>query len=184
MKIYTKTGDDGETGLIGGSRVPKNDMRIEAYGTIDELNAFTGLLISKTENAEIVETLRIIQHKLFVIGSHLATDQELIPLHKSSVIVEKDILEIESAIDKLSCELPELKYFVLPGGSEKGALAHICRTITRRAERRILDIKQLKDEIDNEVLIYINRLSDYFFILSRYLTVNEGHKEFFWKNDD
>ena len=184
MKIYTKTGDSGETGLIGGSRVPKNDIRIEAYGTIDELNAFTGLLISKISHTVEIDFLRKVQYNLFVIGSHLATDQQITSLHKSSVLSESDILEIETAIDRISTELPELRYFVLPGGSENGALAHVCRTITRRAERRILDLKQHKEEIDGLVLVYINRLSDYFFVLSRYITVNEGHKEFYWKNDD
>lgn len=183
MKIYTKTGDKGKTGLIGGTRVWKNDSRIEAYGTVDELNAFVGVLNSFQLESTEQTCLRNIQYKLFVIGSHLATDRSAADLHAASIITESDITYLENEIDRMNADLPPLKYFVLPGGSKAGAAAHVCRTVTRRAERRILDLTQANNEIDNLILIYINRLSDYFFILSRYLTVNEGCKEFFWKTD-
>jgi cob(I)alamin adenosyltransferase len=138
MKLYTKTGDKGQTGLIGGTRVSKNDIRIEAYGTVDELNSFIGLLtVQQIPDAERV-FLRYIQNQLFVIGSHLATDQSKTTLHKASVLTENDIRAIENEIDRIDQLLPALSSFVLPGGSQTGALSHICRTITRRAERRIL----------------------------------------------
>jgi cob(I)alamin adenosyltransferase len=183
MKIYTKTGDSGNTGLIGGTRVPKNDIRIEAYGTVDELNAFIGLLASGLEAGQNKVFLKKIQFLLFAVGSHLATDQSQTKLHQSSVIREENISEIEKEIDRLSENLPPLNYFVLPGDPSASSTAHVCRTITRRAERRILELKQQKSEIDNNILVYINRLSDYFFVLSRYIAINEGFNEFLWKND-
>jgi len=183
MKIYTKTGDSGNTGLIGGTRVPKNDIRIEAYGTVDELNAFIGLLACGIEPGEDKDFLKKIQFLLFAVGSHLATDQSQTKLHASSIISDENIAEIEKQIDRLSENLPPLKYFVLPGDPSSSSAAHVCRTVTRRAERRILELVQQKSDIDQNILTFINRLSDYFFVLSRYITINEGHNEFFWKND-
>ena len=181
MKIYTKTGDSGQTGLIGGSRVWKNNARLEAYGTIDELNAFVGLLGTHPLPEQVSEFLQGIQHNLFVIGSNLATDQEKVNLKPASIVEEQDIVDLENEIDRMDDALPPLSNFVLPGGSAGGAVSHICRTITRRAERRIMDLLQTQLEIDPLILKYINRLSDYFFTLSRYTTVNEGNKEIFWK---
>lgn len=183
MKVYTKTGDAGQTGLIGGTRVWKNDTRLEAYGTIDELSAFIGLLTTANlpENERMF--LQQIQHKLFAVGSHLATDQSKIKPKAASIVREEDILKLEAEIDRMDKTLPKLNNFVLPGGSEAGAKSHVCRTVTRRAERKIMDLTRSGIMIDDTIPKYINRLSDYFFVLSRYLTVNEGHKEFFWKKD-
>jgi cob(I)alamin adenosyltransferase len=180
MKLYTKTGDKGQTGLIGGTRVPKNDIRIEAYGTVDELNSFVGLLTTYPMNELDVNFLQSIQNNLFVIGSHLATDTQIVDLHKASVLSEDSISKIEKEIDRLDAALPPLSSFILPGGSQSGSLAHVCRTITRRAERRLFDLNS-EHTIDNQIFIYINRLSDYFFILSRHLTLTSGSKEICWK---
>lgn len=181
MKIYTKTGDTGQTGLIGGSRVWKNNPRLEAYGTIDELNSFTGLLNTYQLPEQVSDFLQAIQHHLFVIGSNLATDQEKTSLKTASIIEEQDIIDLELEIDRMEVELPTLTNFILPGGPAGGAVAHVCRTITRRAERRIMDLIQTNIDIDPLILKYINRLSDYFFTLSRYITVNKGYEEILWK---
>ena len=180
MKLYTKTGDKGLTGLIGGTRVPKNDIRIEAYGTIDELNSFIGLLASSQIDAHELEFLHKIQHKLFSIGSYLATDTSKVELQNPVVIDNDEILLIEQEIDRLDTVLPQLNSFILPGGSQSGALAHICRTITRRAERRLFDVNE-HYSVENHVIVFINRLSDYFFALSRYLTIQSGGEEIYWK---
>ena len=183
MKLYTKTGDKGQTGLIGGTRVPKNDVRIEAYGTVDELNSFIGMLTTYTIPEADRDFLRLIQHKLFTVGSHLATDTSKVALKPASVMSAEIITQIEQEIDRLDAKLPTLSSFILPGGSKAGALCHVCRTIARRAERRIFDMKEIYT-IDNQIIIYINRLSDYFFALSRYLTLENGGKEIYWKTQD
>lgn len=180
MKIYTKTGDEGLTGLIGGTRVSKNDVRIEAYGTVDELNSFIGLLASYPLLNEEIVFLEKIQHSLFAVGSHLATDKEQTSLNEASIITDNNILELESAIDRITENLPLLTAFILPGGSQEGSICHICRTISRRAERRIMDVNEIYS-IDKQIIIYINRLSDYFFVLSRFITLKKGNKEILWK---
>lgn len=181
MKIYTKTGDTGQTGLVGGSRVWKNNPRLEAYGTIDELNSFIGLLNTHQLSEQASAFIQNIQHHLFVIGSNLATDQQKTNLKVASIVEEKDIIDLEVEIDGMDASLPQLTNFVLPGGAEGAAVAHLCRTVTRRAERRIMDLVQSGIEIDPLILKYVNRLSDYFFTLSRYITVNKGYKEILWK---
>lgn len=181
MKIYTKTGDKGKTSLIGGTRVSKDDLRLDAYGTIDELNSFIGLLTTEELSSDTVVTLQNIQNKLFSVGSHLATDRTKTKIKDASLIYESDILELEKEIDLMDATLPTLKHFVLPGGSKAGAICHVCRTITRRAERNIMKLVQSDIEIDDKILQYINRLSDYFFVLSRFITVNQGYTEIFWK---
>lgn len=183
MKLYTKTGDTGETGLIGGTRVPKNDIRIEAYGTVDELNSFIGLLTTNSISAENLIFLRIIQHNLFRIGASLATDTSKISVNPDFLLKPDTILQIEKEIDRLDSTLAPLNSFVLPGGSQSGALCHICRTISRRAERRLFDLNNAYS-IDKQILIYFNRLSDYFFALSRYLTLACGGEEIYWKTHD
>jgi len=180
MKLYTKTGDKGQTGLIGGTRVAKNDVRLEAYGTVDELNSFIGMLTTSEISSQELEFLRYIQHKLFTIGSCLATDTSKVPLNLASILDQDSILRVEHEIDRLDAELVELNSFILPGGSKSGALCHVCRTITRRAERRLFDV-DLIYMVDKQILIFFNRLSDYFFVLSRYLTVNSGCEEICWK---
>jgi len=183
MKLYTKTGDKGETGLIGGTRVPKTDIRIEAYGTVDELNSFVGLLTTYEIPTDVLSFLRTIQNNLFMVGSNLATDQTKTSLNAESILKPETIEQIELEIDKMDASLPPLNSFVLPGGSQTGALCHICRTITRRAERRIYDTDTIYS-VDNLIFIYFNRLSDYFFALSRYLTVFSGCEEIYWKTHD
>jgi len=183
MKLYTKTGDEGQTGLIGGTRVPKNDIRIEAYGTVDELNSFIGLLTTYPIHAQEVTFLRIIQNNLFTIGSYLATDTSKVALQQSSILKSDSIGQIESEIDRIDAKLPILNAFILPGGSQTGALCHVCRTIARRAERRLFDVTAFYS-IDNQILIYFNRLSDYFFALSRYFTLENEGEEISWKTHD
>jgi cob(I)alamin adenosyltransferase len=180
MKLYTKTGDKGQTGLIGGTRVAKNDVRLEAYGTIDELNSFIGLLTTYMIPEEDIVFLRKIQHLLFSVGSHLATDTSKVAFHNASVLKGEDVECVENEIDRIDATLPPLSAFILPGGSPSGALAHVCRTVARRAERRMFDMNT-DYPIDNHIFVYVNRLSDYFFVLSRYLTVFENGAEICWK---
>jgi cob(I)alamin adenosyltransferase len=180
MKLYTKTGDKGETGLIGGTRVPKNDIRIEAYGTVDELNSFIGLLTTHSISPENLTFLRIIQNNLFRIGANLATDTSKISVNADFILKSDTIEQIEKEIDRLDATLPPLNSFILPGGSQSGALCHVCRTISRRAERRLFDLNNIYS-IDIQLLIYFNRLSDYFFALSRLLTLTSGAEEIYWK---
>lgn len=179
--VYTKTGDKGTTGLVGGTRVPKTHIRLEAYGTVDELNAHIGLLMTYLTDDRDYLFMQKVQDKLFGVGSHLATDQEKIKLYDVSVITVEDVESIEREIDAGDEILPELHSFVLPGGSRGSAVAHICRTICRRAERRILALTE-QYPISPELLVYVNRLSDYLFVLSRKINFNEGKDEIFWNN--
>lgn len=179
--VYTKTGDQGTTGLVGGTRVPKTHIRLEAYGTVDELNSNLGVLISYLTEERDYNFLLGVQHKLFSIGSHLATDQEKIKLHDVSIITAVDVENIEHEIDVMDDILPPLHSFVLPGGSRASAFCHVCRTICRRAERRILALSA-NYPISPELLAYVNRLSDYLFVLSRKINFNEGKDEIFWNN--
>ncbi|MDD4968325.1 MAG: cob(I)yrinic acid a,c-diamide adenosyltransferase [Paludibacter sp.] len=183
MKLYTKTGDKGQTGLIGGTRVAKNDTRIEAYGTVDELNSFIGLLTTYPIRVEEVAFLRLIQNNLFTVGSYLATDTTKVMLQEASILKNDSIEQIEAEIDRIDAKLPALSSFILPGGSQTGALSHVCRTIARRAERRLFDLTEFYS-VDNQILIYINRLSDYFFALSRYFTLENEGEEISWKTHD
>ena len=183
MKLYTKTGDKGQTGLIGGTRVSKNDVRIEAYGTVDELNSFIGMLTTYPMEDENIEFLRMIQHNLFTVGSYLATDTAKVPLHQASILRTNSIEQIEKEIDRIDAKLPILNSFILPGGSQAGALSHVCRTIARRAERRLFDVTE-HYIVDNQIIVYLNRLSDYFFALSRYFTLENEGEEISWKRHD
>lgn len=180
MKIYTKTGDQGKTGLIGGTRVNKNDIRLEAYGTLDEFNAFVGLLISEGLDESDQRFNENIQHRLFKICSYLATDQSQTKVTFVEPIGDKELLEMEQEIDKITQTLPPINRFVLPGGSKRASLCHVCRTICRRAERRIMDVSSIY-EVHPQIIRYINRLSDYFFTLSRKYCISDG-SEFFWDN--
>lgn len=168
MKIYTKTGDKGETGLFAGNRVPKNSERIEAYGTIDELNSFIGLAIVEVKSKEVKSLLERIQNQLFTAGSDLATP-EIETNNKLSVprVTAEFYQEIEKNIDSFESQLEGLKHFILPGGSKSAAYLHICRTITRRAERRTVTLSK-KEKIGENIIIYLNRLSDLFFVLARF----------------
>jgi ATP:cob(I)alamin adenosyltransferase len=178
MKIYTKTGDKGTTGLIGGTRVSKDDIRIEAYGTVDELSAFVGMLSVQNIGEENVEFLQDIQQQLFNVGGYLATDSE--KTERKIVLDEKEIFAIEQEIDRISATLPPLKSFILAGGNTENALCHVCRTIARRAERRIITL-QKNNIIDENIVKYINRLSDYFFVLARNSMIMADKNEIVWK---
>lgn len=168
MKIYTKTGDKGETGLFGGERVSKDNVRICAYGTIDELNSFIGLAITEIKSDEIKNILVDIQNKLFVVGSDLATPEteknKKLNIQRTS---ETFISDAERDIDIITEKLEPLRNFILPGGSKGAALLHICRTVSRRAEREIVQLKKM-DYISDNILVFLNRLSDLFFVLSRF----------------
>ena len=198
MKIYTKTGDAGTTSLVGGVRIGKDDTRLEAYGTIDELNSHIGLLMAMM-NARIVTTqsqyamdsvasvneLKWIQNVLFAVGSFLATDLNRTEIRQQSIITEDMVVRIEESIDALQMGLQPLKSFVLPGGTMTAAQCNVCRTVCRRAERNaIMMIKTTGANIEQytNLLKFINRLSDYLFVLARKLNNNEGVNEFFWHN--
>lgn len=183
MKLYTKTGDKGTTGLIGGTRVSKSDVRLEAYGTVDELNAQIGVLISLEPKEELKVFLQQIQNILFTVGSNLATDTLKTEYRKASVMRDEFITSIEREIDRLDQDLPLLEQFVLPGGTPKSAQCHVCRTVARRAERRIVEMNETYP-VDNKLIIYVNRLSDYFFVLARYLMKNDNMKEISWKKTE
>jgi len=176
-KIYTKTGDKGTTGLFGGARVSKDDARLEAYGTVDELNSFLGYLKDHVQDQEVSQLLYKIQNSLFNAGSILATDPnkpELKMAFNNSITIE-----LEKGIDMMQDHLPELMNFILPGGHPQVSLCHILRTVTRRAERRVVSLSEIM-VIDIEISIFLNRLSDYFFVLSRYLGVQLGAQEVIW----
>lgn len=179
MKIYTKTGDEGMTSLIGGKRVAKNSARLESYGTIDELNSVLGMIRSFPMAPEVEDELVEIQSRLFDVGGNLATDPENAPLKMKLGVKEKDIERLEKAIDRMDGEVPPMTHFVLPGGNEVVSFCHIARTVCRRAERRILDLGG-EAEVDALVLKYVNRLSDYLFILSRKLAHDSGLEERKW----
>lgn len=180
-KIYTKGGDKGKTSLVGGQRVNKYDLRIESYGTIDELNSFIGLLISRNIESKDKEFLIWIQNKLFSVGGYLATDTTKND-YPSIVIEEQDVNKVEKEIDYIDEILPELRAFILPCGGEISSLAHICRTICRRAERRIYKLNSTIS-LETNMLKFINRLSDYFFNLARKETLKENSgKEILWQN--
>lgn len=179
--VYTKTGDKGTTSLVGGNRVPKTHIRLEAYGTVDELNSHLGLLNTYLQDEADSHFISSIQHKLFTIGSHLATDQEKTELKAASILTQEDVERIEQEIDRLDEQLPELRAFILPGGSRGAAVCHVCRTVCRRAERRILALSETCT-ISPEVLAFVNRLSDYLFVLSRKINFDEQNNEIFWDN--
>ena len=167
VKVYTKTGDKGETSLIGGQKVSKSDLKIEAYGTVDELNSFIGLLRDQDINQkkDRQQLLQDVQDTCFVIGSILATVPGYTKF-KLPEITEDHVTQLEDAMDQMGAELPELKYFVLPGGHASVSIAHVCRTVTRRAERYIIRLSH-EEEVKPILVKYMNRLSDFFFVLGR-----------------
>ncbi|MBK8484198.1 MAG: cob(I)yrinic acid a,c-diamide adenosyltransferase [Saprospiraceae bacterium] len=179
MKIYTKTGDQGSTSLFGGRRISKDDLRIESYGTIDELNSFLGLLASTLEDTGIKADLYKIQSYLFVIGSNLAADPENKNLSVPNIAPEETQF-LELKIDQMEEQLKPLRYFILPGGDLQSAYSHVCRTICRRAERRTISLSQI-EKINPEIIKYLNRLSDYLFVLARFIAFKNGAEEVYWK---
>jgi len=179
IKIYTKGGDKGETSLLGGTRVPKYHERIEAYGTVDELNSFVGLLRDSNSNDHYRKVLLDIQHKLFLAESHLASDKPE-NVAKLPALSIDDISQLENEIDTMNEDLSELKSFILPGGHSVVSYCHIARTICRRAERLTIKLGE-KFEIDELIVKYLNRLSDYFFVLGRKLAKDLKVDEVLWK---
>jgi len=181
FKIYTKTGDKGSTSLIGGVRVPKSHIRIESYGTIDELNSFLGMVNDMCENEEISEWLREIQDRLFTIGSVLATNPDKEVKMKLPDLHESDVEWLEHGIDKMNESLPEMRSFILPGGQLAASTCHVARCVCRRAERLCVNMHEHGEFIPDLVVKYLNRLSDYLFVLARYITCINGVEEIAWR---
>ena len=179
MKIYTKTGDNGTTSLVGGQRIAKNAPRLHAYGTIDELNSFLGLLKIKIDDDKWQHAIHDIQNTLLCIGANLATDTTTTQLHESAKISAKKTQQLEQFIDEIDQNLPKLTQFIIYGDNEQAALCHICRAIERSAERHILDIEN-QDFTNSEIIKYINRLSDFLFVLARFLATKNSKNEKFW----
>lgn len=179
MKIYTKGGDKGKTSLLGGTRVPKHHMRIEAYGSTDELNSCIGLLIEELPgDSNQKEILKTVQYKIFELGASLATESDKQDLYSPN-LNESHIKQLEEAIDAMQAVLPEQKYFVLPGGHKSIAIAHLCRTVCRRAERQVTLLHE-SESTHPIILPYLNRLSDYLFVVSRKLAQDYGVDEVYW----
>ncbi|MBQ0072824.1 MAG: cob(I)yrinic acid a,c-diamide adenosyltransferase [Prevotella sp.] len=181
-KIYTKTGDNGATSLVGGIRIGKDTTRLEAYGTIDELSSHIGLLDALLQqNATDMPLLQRIQCSLFNVGTYLATDTTQTPIYDSAKLNPQEITVIEQEIDSILPTLPQLNSFILPGGSTAAAQCHICRTVCRRAERCIIALSRQAD-INPDIIKYINRLSDYFFVLARKINILTNTEEKLWQN--
>ena len=178
IKIYTKTGDKGETSLIGGTRVPKHHIRIESYGTVDELNSFIGLIRDQQIDDDSKKTLIEIQDRLFTVGASLASDPDKSKM-KIPDLKEEDILFLEKEIDRMNAELPEMKNFVLPGGHTTVSYCHIARCVCRRAERLTTHLSE-NSFVADLVIKYLNRLSDYLFVLSRKLSHDLKAEEIKW----
>lgn len=169
----------GETALFGGRRVPKSDLRVDAYGTVDELNSFIGLLRDSLENQHVQEVLAHTQHRLFTLGAHLASDPAKHP--PTPDLLPADVKLLEDEMDKMDQELPPLKNFILPGGHTTVSVCHLCRTVCRRAERLTVALVQSGEPVEDLALQYLNRLSDYFFVLARFLAKELGAEEVIWK---
>ena len=178
MKIYTRTGDKGETSLIGGTRVPKFHLRIECYGTVDELNSYIGLIQCQDIDPHAKQLLKEIQDRLFTIGSSLAADPEKSRMKIPDLHAE-DITLLEQEMDQMNEILPDLKNFILPGGNTVVSYCHIARCICRRAERLTVQLS-IESEVDNQVMVYLNRLSDYLFVLGRKLGFDANADENVW----
>lgn len=181
MKIYTKTGDAGKTGLIGGTKVPKSHIRIESYGTVDELNSHVGMVADVCPDAQLIPLLRKIQETLFTIGSMLACDPEKDIKMSLPELKTTDIDELENAIDQMDAGLPEMKSFILPGGHPSVSAAHISRCVCRRAERICVHMMEEEMVINPLILKYLNRLSDFLFMLARHYGKILGTEEIPWK---
>lgn len=180
MKIYTKGGDKGETGLFGGERVSKDSERIEAYGTIDELNSFIGLAAAEIEDQKIISLLEKIQNYLFILGADLSSpDTEKNQKQNIPRVTEEFINEMEKEIDYFDSRNEELKNFIIPGGDKGTALLHVCRTVCRRGERRVVTLNK-KVNIGQNIIIFLNRLSDLFFVLARYQNKISGIPDKKW----
>jgi cob(I)alamin adenosyltransferase len=179
LRIYTKTGDSGETSLLGGTRLPKHHSRIEAYGTVDELNSHIGLVRDVSEQLDVRDILVSVQDRLFTIGSNLAADPEKNKM-KLPMLAEADITALEQAIDQMEAKVPPMKSFVLPGGHVHVSYCHIARCVCRRAERSVIKLAET-EKVDQIFIKYLNRLSDYLFMLSRYMVMLLKCEETPWK---
>ena len=179
MKIYTKTGDNGQTSLVGGTRVSKTELRIEAYGTVDELNSYIGLLRDQEINNNRKEILKEIQDRLFTIGSILASEPEQTK-KRIPDLHESDIELLEKEMDKMDESLEPMRFFILPGGHQSVSFGHLARTVCRRAERIVLRLAQ-ESEVNELVIKYLNRLSDYLFVLCRMMIKDLNIEEISWK---
>ena len=184
FKIYTKTGDKGETSLYGGTRVSKAAARVESYGTLDELNAFIGLAKAEISDEKVLSQLQKIQFDLFTVGSEAATPTDKLLLANGKnrldvMISDKEITELELWMDDFDAELEPLRFFILPSGGKAAATLHVCRTVCRRAERAMVFLNET-EEVRPELIKYLNRLSDYLFILARYISKISGEKEDYW----
>lgn len=179
MKIYTKTGDSGTTSLLGGTRVPKHHLRIEAYGTVDELNSHIGMIRDLNTDQSLHEKLLKIQDRLFTIGSRLALESKEKKI-KIPELYEEDVKFLENEIDEMEEKLPEMRNFLLPGGHQLISATHISRCVCRRAERISVHLSE-EAEVEELIIRYLNRLSDYLFVLSRKFTVDLDAEEIPWK---
>jgi len=180
MKIYTRTGDKGDTALLGGQRVPKDALRVEAYGTVDELNSVLGIVLADSHDSGVEMVLRPVQMKLFTLGAELATPD---PGRNPTLphVEGEDTAHLEELIDSLGAGLPPLRYFIVPGGTPIAARIHFARTVCRRAERAVVRLSH-KEPVRDEDLAYLNRLSDLLFILARYVNARAGVREIPWKS--
>lgn len=180
-KVYTRRGDEGMTSLVGGQRVSKASLRLEAYGTVDELSAHLGLLAAMLPDGDNKDMILRIQNNLFNVCTNLATDQDQTLLYPSAYLPKGETECLEQQVDEMMRSFPEKQGFILPGGTREAAQAHVCRTVCRRAERRIVELATTA-KVSPEVLQYINRLSDYLFVLSKKLNIMAGCSEKVWKN--
>lgn len=180
-KVYTRTGDKGMTSLVGGVRIKKSDVRLEAYGTVDELSAQLGVLAAMLPEGDDRSNVIRVQNNLFNVCTHLATDQSQTPLYPSAHLAEGEIDFLEQEVDRMMALLPDRQGFVLPGGTLAASQAHVARTVCRRAERRIAALAEVA-EVGEEVQQYVNRLSDYLFVLAKIINFNSGQQEILWQN--
>ena len=179
MSVYTRFGDKGKTSLYGGKTVSKASLRVDTYGSLDELNSFLGIVLSQTKNNKIKNNLLKAQNDLFEIGATLAN-----PTYKQEALelyLKQRVLEFEKEIDKITKELPTLENFILPGGGVTGSSLHYSRTLVRRAERRVVELAE-KEKISQEILVYLNRFSDLLFMYARDINYKEKRKEIIWKS--
>lgn len=178
-KIYTRRGDDGSTGLFGGPRVRKDDLRVSAYGDIDELNSALGVAREELPEGDLRALLDALQSELFTLGAQLATPDAQAAPKEVPRIVQGNVERLEREIDRLTGELPPMKNFILPGGSRAGAALHLCRTVCRRAERKVVELAE-GAEVAPEALAYVNRLSDLLFVMARAANLRAGGREIPW----
>lgn len=181
FKIYTKTGDRGSTSLIGGVRVPKNHIRIESYGTVDELNSYMGMVRDSADNTLITEWIHEVQDRLFTIGSVLATNPDKEVKMKLPDLHEADVIFLEQKIDEMNEQLPEMRSFILPGGNFAASTTHVARCICRRAERICVGMQQEDQVVPDLIIQYLNRLSDFLFVLARYIAHINGAEDTPWR---